>query len=332
MEYTNFYGGQPTLRDSRLGDRCVEIFHLYSDDNVLSGIWNDVNCDFKLGTDVICESPLPIVSMQPQSLELPEVAIEPMIAKSETFPFLVSIVSQLGGHLCAASLIHPSYALTTKSCLKDWDIRTGFLSLPGRDAISPIESYYEKSKSNLALLKLKRPLATEQRNLLCIVSPRQKNRLQTWYVPGWGKEARPSNSSPRDIRYISGNVWTDKMCEQYSAARPHEDREGFDNELHYCFTNAVATAGEKTAPCDADKGGPLIGSFYDQSYGYRLGMFGVYEVHDSKEKPCAANMPSLFTRVNTKEVGEWLSRHLPAGTNVTCQFFPTRVVKFAIMQ
>lgn len=170
------------------------------------------------------------------------------VANSRRFPWMVSLQNN-GKHFCGAMLIHPSWILTAKHCLKVTPnplVMIGGLDLNNTTEfiMRKIAKSVEHPDLDVALIQLEQPV-TDRTPIKVNNNPNINPGLNTEAI-GWGRLSENGSLTSILQEVVLPVVGNDKCSSLYS--------DKFQPNNHMC---AGFEQGQKDA-CQGDSGGPLI--------------------------------------------------------------------------
>lgn len=170
------------------------------------------------------------------------------VVNSRRFPWMVSLQNN-GKHFCGAMLIHPSWILTAKHCLKVTSsplIMIGGLDLNNTTEfiMRKIAKSVEHPDLDIALIQLEQPV-TDRTPIKVNNNPNINPGVNTEAI-GWGRLSENGSLTSILQEVVLPVVGNDKCSSLYS--------DKFQPNNHMC---AGYDQGQKDA-CQGDSGGPLI--------------------------------------------------------------------------
>lgn len=170
------------------------------------------------------------------------------VVNSRRFPWMVSLQNN-GKHFCGAMLIHPSWILTAKHCLKVTSsplIMIGGLDLNNTTEfiMRKIAKSVEHPDLDIALIQLEQPV-TDRTPIKVNNNPNINPGVNTEAI-GWGRLSENGSLTSILQEVVLPVVGNDKCSSLYS--------DKFQPNNHIC---AGYDQGQKDA-CQGDSGGPLI--------------------------------------------------------------------------
>jgi len=170
------------------------------------------------------------------------------VANSRRFPWMVSLQNN-GKHFCGAMLIHPSWILTAKHCLKVTSsplIMIGGLDLNNTTEfiMRKIAKTVEHPDLDVALIQLEQPV-TDRTPIKVNNNPNINPGVNTEAI-GWGRLSENGSLTSILQEVVLPVVGNEKCSSLYS--------DKFQPNNHMC---AGYDQGQKDA-CQGDSGGPLI--------------------------------------------------------------------------
>lgn len=170
------------------------------------------------------------------------------VVNSRRFPWMVSLQNN-GKHFCGAMLIHPSWILTAKHCLKVTSnplIMIGGLDLNNTTEfiMRKIAKSVEHPDLDVALIQLEQPV-TDRTPIKVNNNPNINPGVNTEAI-GWGRLSENGSLTSILQEVVLPVVGNDKCSSLYS--------DKFQPNNHMC---AGYDQGQKDA-CQGDSGGPLI--------------------------------------------------------------------------
>ncbi|MFD7449578.1 S1 family peptidase [Kitasatospora sp. NPDC059827] len=205
-------------------------------------------------------------------------------AASQGYTFIVSL-QQNGQHICGASLISPTWAVTAAHCVAggtadQFTVRVGSNDRTSGGevaSLAKVVSHPNYSTNNdIALLQLSAPV---QATPIAIADGAPSGTAIK--LLGWGQE----NPQP------GADGGPDQLKELDTSLLPSGCAEGFDPSSELCVNNPQGPDGSNQGACYGDSGGPAIAQVNGE---WRL--LGATSRAGGSSSTCAVD-PSIYTNV-----------------------------------
>ncbi len=234
-------------------------------------------------------------------------------AQSQKWEWILSL-RQDGSHICGASLIAPSWAVTASHCIFSYELLTpantlsvmsGSYDINSNETIVAVKRvikhpFYDETTVNndIALLELSSPISDVKAIAVDRKSALEVNS-ESW-VAGWGNMSTTSSDTsdfPDNLMEVDLKIIDFDLCSYNYAS----DGVSLTSNM-FC---SGYMDGSKDS-CQGDSGGPLIipnGSSYE--------LAGIVSFGGSNEQSCGApNFPGVYTKV--QNYIQWIERHTGA--------------------
>jgi V8-like Glu-specific endopeptidase len=220
-------------------------------------------------------------------------------ASPDSYPWMTSLQSSSGEHICGASLISPQWVATAAHCIEDavasdLQVVIGDYNLQSKDtgevkrSVKRVIAHPDYNEDHdIAILELSEAVDKAPVEMISLAQLKSLTAGTSLTVMGWGNRATEGEDFPDKLHEVNVPLVSTEQCKQnYSSV-------GVD------ITDNMICAGFAEGgkdSCQGDSGGPLL--IQQDSKWLQLGVVSFGE-------GCAApNYPGVYT--NIANYGEWI--------------------------